>query len=123
MSIKIDTLNNLEFTEGVCNTLRNDRSLTSKARVKVISTLSRLNEFGLDKDFVSPKQFKRLQEGWYELRIKEKSDCWRILFRQIKTTNGILTYGIIHMFLKDTDPISDIDWKKAKRQASSENWF
>ncbi|AKN34274.1 hypothetical protein Ccar_25955 (plasmid) [Clostridium carboxidivorans P7] len=116
---QLQDLPNLCFTKRALEVLKEDISLTKKARKESFKVLTFLDKFGPNKDFIGSKKLKKFSEGWYELRIRDGSNTWRILFRKI----GSCTYGIVHMFLKDTNEISDRDWKIAKQLVRSENWI
>jgi len=120
MSIKITDLDNLELTQQVCTALKKNKSLKPQARKKILTTITRLNEFGTTDDNYLGAKVKNLKNGWWEIRIKHQTDEWRILFRKIGKP---ATYGLVYMFLKDTDAISLKDWKRAKELACSEGWL
>ncbi len=120
MAIKIKELGNLQITKQVESVLRKNPAITTNAAIKIQALLIRLNEFGANKNYLGAKNYKKFRDGWHELRIKDGTNTWRILFRKIKDSNE---YGLAYMFLKQTDAITDAQWKSAKKRANLENWL
>lgn len=120
MAIKIKEFPNLLMTKKVADTIKTDKALTEKAKGDIAELLYKLNEFGADKNYLGNSNFKKFRDGWNELRIKDGSNTWRILFRKLPESK---MYGIVYLFLKQTDAITTKQWKTAKQIASQENWI
>lgn len=119
MSKKLDQFPKLLFSKRVAETLKKDKALTEAASEKIQDLLYMLNEFGAKKEYLGAKNFKKFPDGWYELRIKDLTNTWRILFRKVPKTE---IYGLVYLFLKQTDEITTEQWKTAKHIARLEGW-
>ena len=120
MFVKLDKFPNLLMTKRVAETFSKDKSLTASASDKMQELLYQLNEFGANKEHLGAKGFKKFPKGWHELRIKDGTDTWRLLFKKFPKTK---VYGLVYMFLKQTDAITTEQWKTAEHTASLENWI
>ncbi|MDA2275527.1 hypothetical protein CBR59_29800 [Bacillus thuringiensis] len=118
----------LPFTQHVVHTQEVDDELstiTSKdSQNDFAEIIKDLDDFGTDMDFHrSKKQIKSLREGWWEIRVKQGGVYWRILFRKISRKKHPAEYGLVYMFRKKQNQITQKEWNKANKIAKREGWL
>ena len=112
---------NLLVSEEVYETVHTDKRIIRNKKLarKIANALDALNDFGTDPDYHPRGNLENLGGGWWSLRIRYQNDYWRIMFRKADSTKD----GLVIMFLKKENKITQQNWDAAKRVAKREGWL
>lgn len=112
---------NLLFSYKMEKNLHENRALlhNSPAGTKIRDALDALNEYGTDPTAFSRDTLENLGKGWWSLRILQNGNYWRVMFRKVPNSEK---YGLVLLFLKKDNKITQHIWKQARGVVKREGW-
>jgi phage-related protein len=95
------------------------KDITPQAKSKILSSLDRLNIYGTDPEMIGLKKIENLgRNGWWAIRIKDRTVQWRIMFRKISNSE----YGVAYIYKKKSPKIPQKDFEACEHIAKKEKW-